>query len=178
MLGVASLLDTSAYADPITLSPDDTYPLLVATGDEQNVPDMLAAIADLGIDLGEVQYVTEADGGEEGAFEDSYTTDYDPDTNPTGATITYVGDGDHYISGEYLLVQDGNQTPAWYLFDLTQTSWTGTEAITLDGFWEGTQGSISNIRIFGTAVPDGGLTLTLLGLALAGLGVMRQRFGV
>jgi len=85
-----------------------------------------------------------------------------------------------YADPVYFLVKDGSTNahpglPAWYLFDIS--SWNGRETITLQNFWPN-GGSISHVAIYGTAksVPDGGLTLVLLGGALVGLEILRRKF--
>ena len=96
--------------------------------------------------------------------------DIDGSENPN-QTVDLTG-------GQYLLVKDGNSFPAWYLFDLADLGWTGPgEEINLIGFW-GDKGAISHVSSFGTftSSPDGGTTLSLLGLGMLGLGYLKRRF--
>ena len=122
--------------------------------------------------LGVETYKVAVDGNdEEGDFKDNYSTSFNGDHS--AGTISW--DGPSFISNaEYLLVKDGNHSPAWYLFSLA--GWDGQEDIALSGFWPG-NGSISHVAIFGsgTSVPDGGATAALLGLGMAGLAVMRRK---
>ena len=94
----------------------------------------------------------------------SYSTEFLSDANwtitPSGPAIT---------GRKYLLVKDGNFEPYAYFFDLT-SAWNGTDKLVLEGFWPG-QGSISYAAIYAA---DGGTTLMLLGMALAGLGAARR----
>jgi hypothetical protein len=100
----------------------------------------------------------------------------------SGAVISYIGGSYASCPSCFLIVKDGNNSPAQYLFSLNAVgaspAWDGTSNITLSGFWVGTQGSISNVAVWGTgtSVPDGGMTLVLLGGALVGLGVLRRKF--
>jgi hypothetical protein len=111
-----------------------------------------------------------------GQFASSY-----PNSNETdnGGIIDYLSGAAINDARIFLYVKDGNQIPAFYIFDIS--GWNGTEDITLSGFWANTQGAISHLAVLGgggprtqTGVPDGGTTLALLGLALAGLGVFRR----
>jgi hypothetical protein len=122
-------------------------------------------------------YKNDVGGGEQGSFAGSYQTTYfNTPLDPKDAEIKYTGGT--AISGNpiYLLVKDGNQTPIWYIFNIS--SWNGTDIINLRDFWP-SQGAISHVTIFtgggGTSVPDAGSTLALLGVALTGLGLLRRK---
>ena len=73
-----------------------------------------------------------------------------------------------------LVVKDGNQDPAQYLFDLG--SWNGQDDIVGTGFWPA-KGAISNVAIYGetTSVPEPS-SLLLLGSGILSLGVIGRKF--
>jgi hypothetical protein len=79
------------------------------------------------------------------------------------------------IGQTYLLVKDGNNFPAWYLFDLTELGWNGFDTVNLSGFWPG-PGEISFVALHGGTlqVPEPA-TLSLIALGIFGLGAMRRR---
>jgi hypothetical protein len=120
------------------------------------------------------------DAGDSGNFASSYSTVFSPLGDESNATITY--NGGSFITGEhiFLLVKDGNHDPVYYLFDLT--AWNGTETLNLSGFWADVGGSISNVSIWtcpdgnGNAVPEGGTTFAMLGMAVGSLGFLKRKF--
>jgi len=120
-------------------------------------------------------------GDDDGDYADSYETTFSPPAqDPDSAWITYVAP--LAISGDaiYLHVKDGAANPNHYIFDIS--GWNGTDMIVLSGFWSGTQGSISHVSILTggegelppVLVPDGGMTLLLMGLGLAGLAIAKR----
>lgn len=117
---------------------------------------------------------------EEGTFTASYNTAFfNTPLDPQDATIAYDGAPDPKITCPfcYLVVKDGNQSPAQYFFNIG--SWNGTDHIVLTGFWP-SRGAISNVAIWGK---DGGSTVPepasviLLGSGLVGIGLwgMKRR---
>src|SRR5688500_8924377 len=112
-------------------------------------------------------------GADQGPYASSYQTLFsNTATDPSDALITYLSGSAIGCSVCYLLVKDGNNNPAQYLFDIS--SWDGLEAIVLTGFWP-SQGAISNVAIYsGTPVPEPG-TLLLLSMGATGLIARRLR---
>jgi PEP-CTERM motif len=125
-------------------------------------------------------YKQDEGGGESGAAMNYYSTTftYDMSMEPVGASITW--DGPLWIGCPtcVLVVKDGSQgTPAQYLFDLG--NWDGQETLNLSGFWDGSQGAISNVAIWntggGSLVPEADTYAMLLaGLGLVGFAARRR----
>ena len=149
----------------------------------------------LGLDLlykAESADALQADPGkdEEGSLAGSYSTMFVFDTEDeyTGAMITYDGGSivDCSISC-YLVVKDGNHSPARYLFDLALSpfTWDGVMKLNLSGFWPGSgtngsfesDGSISHIALYGDVSPiPVPAAFWLFGTALVGfIGIARRR---
>ncbi|MDH3772181.1 MAG: PEP-CTERM sorting domain-containing protein [Nitrospirota bacterium] len=131
----------------------------------------------------------------EGPFDPAYTISFGLDGMATddwdSFEINFIGmagdEIDCSAAGScQLVVKDGNQMPARFIFDLGGGTWNGTEQIVGSGFWsDPTQGSISHVGIYtkdGTGNGPGGdlsgtmpepATTLLIGSGLLGFGLWR-----
>lgn len=170
---LCTLLLFTGQSHALSIGPEDA----VLTGLKNNVPEIKAEIA-LTIpdfsDLAEIYKSDVVEGGlpsESGVFAGSYKTTFLNDPNdPQDADIEYTGGP--VAAAEYLLVKDGDQVPAWYLFNLTTIDggqpWNGTEILELRGFWPD-NGAISHVAFYGErSIPEPS-TMFLLGIGLVGL---------
>lgn len=124
-------------------------------------------------------YTQNVGGSEEGSFGSSYTTTFsNTPQDPADALIDYISGPSITGPSIYLYVKDGNQNPAWYIFNLSALGWNGVDDLNLTGFWPN-QGAISHVTILtgdtGNRVPDAGGTLALMGVALCSLGLLRRK---
>lgn len=116
---------------------------------------------------------------ESGLFTDSYNTEFfNTSTDPDSALITWSGPSFIGCPVCYLLVKDGNHSPAQYVFDIG--GWDGMMDIELNNFWP-QNGAISHIAIYGgvkppneEGVPEPG-TVVLFGMGLLGIGLSQLR---
>jgi hypothetical protein len=181
---LALAFSTASYA--LTISPS---PGVITGTDNSNLsPTQIGTAHSLG--SLSLLYKAEVGGSDSGTFADSYDTTFaDTASDPSGATVHYLGLPNLVPTANplYLYVKDGNQTPAYYVFDIS--NWNGMEDLILEDFWP-QQGAISNLQILGgtttgeipprdspgASVPEGGNTVALLGAGLALLGLLRKRF--
>jgi len=111
--------------------------------------------------------------GEDKLLAGSYATEF----LGTDALITFtVGQQSINCPTCYLLVKDADSTPAWYLFNISEM-WDGMGTITLEKFWSGSSGAISQVSIFGgppgtSVLAPGPLGIMSIGLLM--LSVMRR----
>jgi hypothetical protein len=179
LLSIASaglILGVSAPAAALMITPASTPQW--TTNDNSNLSTAAQIQAITGLAGLELLYKFNVGGSEEAtAFAPSYQSSFAPEA--PGGSISYVGGSSILCGVCVLIVKDGNQEPAQYLFNLSAGStlqWNGTEILQLSGFWPG-PGAISNVAIWGgpqVSVPEPG-TLGLLGLSLLALGGVARR---
>ena len=109
-----------------------------------------------------------------GSFASSYNTTFNSTpTDPADALIEYVSGASIICPDCFLLIKDGNQSPAQYVFDIG--TWDGLGDLAMTGFWPN-QGAISHVSIYGAtaSVPEPGM-IGLLAIGIIGVVVARRR---
>jgi hypothetical protein len=194
------VLPCSLLAGTIVITPDTQTHWTDTVNDPPNEPSITEIEDIVGAQSGSLSllYKGEAE-GEEGAFSASYETTFysiGENSDPNNAYIVYQEEESSIEDNPlYLLVKDGNSEPTYYLFNLLDLylcdtnndgeinssddpyQWNGIDTISLENFWPGPGGAISNVGIYG-AVPDGGLTIFLLGIGMGGLAFFSRKFRV
>ena len=179
VVGVATLFAVgTAQADPIVLQPGGQ----IASGTDQANSAIVTYIQNHYGPLDELYKATQSDGSEEGDFASSYTTTFAVSGQALANALIKHDIGDASINSDpvYALMKDGTINTAdpttWYFFDIS--GWNGTDDILFRDFFNGNQGKISHVSIWGdstSSVPEGGLTALLLGMGLSGLGLISRR---
>jgi hypothetical protein len=164
----------------------ETWTSLLTSNLNQADMEGIVGVSPLGLVYKQNQGGSELGNGA-GYYTTSFT--YESTGDASAATITWDGPMKISCPSCFLVVKDGNhsQTPPpypQYIFDIS--TWNGTDAITLSGFWPGA-GSISNIAIWNLAEAGGGgggtitpvpeadtYAMLLAGLGLVGFAARRK----
>jgi hypothetical protein len=170
-----SLVFGLAYnAHAISITPANAF----ASGPETAVPQVLTAAATAcGCTLTQ-QYKQDAVAGETGSLANSYSATITPAGDADSFQITYTG-GSSVGPTAWLIVKDGANNPGWYLFNLTDLGWNGTDTINGSSFWP-QQGSVAYVELFGNTSPPptplpAPSPLLLLGSGILGVGIFRRK---
>ena len=147
-LAFASLAAVESRAAALIITPTSTVAL---TGNQTSQSQIAAAIAStLGSSTERYKANVGVPVSESGSASAYYETTFsNTATDPEDAYIAWVGPLAIKALGSFLLVKDGNQTPAWYLFNLSNLGWTGNQDLDIQDFWPG-NGSISHVTLYGT----------------------------
>ena len=176
--GLALLGIASAANATIVLNPGNTIPGLPGMGPSNCEPGCVNTI--FGTSGLSLLYKSNEDGDlvgdDSGTYAGSYSTWYYNDIgDPGNALLFYTGGSDIDCPSCYLAIKDGNQTPAYYFYNLS--AWDGHETLSLENFWPG-NGAISHISIWGrstpTSVPEPS-PMVLLGLGLLAIAFTQRR---
>lgn len=124
-------------------------------------------------------YKMDFGGTSSGPYASSYDTTFsNSTTDPSDALIQYITGQDSITCPDcFILIKDGNQDPAQYVFNIDY--WNGTDGISLQNFWPN-QGAISHVTIYGSSatnkVPEpSALAIMALGLFVLGAITHRRR---
>lgn len=171
---VAGMLGVATQAQALSITPLTTPVWYSNTTPALNAADVKSIVGSP-VDLSLV-YKQDVGGGESGAAAGYYSTSVVYTTGASGATISWDGPTMGISCPTcYVVVKDGNNTPAQYLFTLN--SWNGTDDLVFSDFWPA-NGAISHIAIFNNLAEGGGGTVAAIpepetyAMLLAGLGLV------
>ena len=185
IIGAAVAMALTAVTQAVTITPSTT-PQWTGSDNTNQSASQIAAL--VGASTLFELYKADVGAADTGLFANSYTTTYsNTPTDPSDALIRYAGAPNPVPTAEpiYAYVKDGNQQPAFYVFQIN--GWNGTDDLVFQNFWPN-QGAISHITLLGgttagevpgpgptPSVPDGGTTVILFGTALTLLGFLRKK---
>lgn len=186
-LATIGLLLLGSQAQALIITPDNcgtTIPCASGIAGNSNSQAVISAwITSTYPTLTEVYKQDVGAASDVGTLAGSYTTTFgvvpgDDPLDPGSANIAY-GSGsflDCITEDCFLLVKDGNHSPASYWFNLTYL-WDGMETLELRDFWPN-QGAISHVSLYGstltTTVPEPSI-LSLLAISLLGMFAARRK---
>jgi hypothetical protein len=137
----------SVEAHALTITP--TTQQQFTTNETDAINDLAELNLDFGTNFSGVTqlYKQDVGGPESGSLAGSYTTTFsNSPSDPEDALIDYISGPSFNCSNIatpcLLIVKDGSETPAQYLFNLSNitnisgtTFWNGTDDLVLEGFW-------------------------------------------
>lgn len=92
-------------------------------------------------------YKMDADPAQEsGSFASSYSTTFNPTTDPVDALLEYVSGATFASANLFALLKDGNHDPTVYVFNIS--NWNRTADLSFEDFWPD-KGAISHLSIYG-----------------------------
>jgi hypothetical protein len=157
VLSAVFALVMGARAQALTIVPGDAE----FTTNDNSGPGTDALLAQAGLTSADLLYKQDVGGPESGDFASSYETTFsNTPADPEDALIEYISGASITCPECWLLVKDGNQEPAQYLFNIDE--WNGTDDIVMTGFWP-EQGAISHVSIYsspGETVDTSDVTVT------------------
>ena len=187
LVTLAILLPASTItrASLVTITPDDCTIGSCWTTEQQSalkISEVESLIGESDLVLLYKSEQSDSEGSiDSGLFASSYDTTFlNSPTDPADALMEYIGGASIDCFACYLLIKDGDHSPAQYIFDLSDLSylsiaggWDGVMDLFLDGFWPD-KGAISHIAIYGVVPLPA--AFWLFGTALIGfVGISRRR---
>jgi VPDSG-CTERM motif len=187
IIGATAIAVTLLAAPAYALSLTDAGVVGAASGETKD--DFCCGAVDIATGISNhLLAMGENDSDPDGCALNGTDTCYKTGPNPYSGTVsggTEVGGGtfDGASSFEYVLAKYNGNNAGYVLYHIPSLAPGFTLPLLPTGIWQNNRGTgyaLSHFVGFGstsTRTPDGGATLSLLGLALAGIGVVRRYVG-
>jgi hypothetical protein len=166
--GVAGILEGQVASNTTNEATISNFILAMSANQVIAAPPVNGDVVNCSPDQGTCEYKTGVNN-----FNGSVSGGVQQTTNPTVLIAAA-------LTSQYILAKYDGPNAGYVLFNTAAWLAAGNTSLPANGstIWDPNGSGLSHYTYFGsTSVPDGGITISLLGSALVGLGLLRRRLG-